>query len=135
MGVSKCSWTSILFSLIKENWICAMIRSHAEPNINILLTRNLPFDYDIRQWSRRLMIPMHCLWAKSNNRARGRFECDVVGAVVVPVCLLFQVVQIKQVNCNMSTKMWIIINKSNWKISRDILDNCTHKSIKPRKSR
>ena len=23
------------------------------------------------------MIPLHCLWAKSNNRTRGRFECDV----------------------------------------------------------
>ena len=23
------------------------------------------------------MIPLHCLWAKSNNRTRGHFECDV----------------------------------------------------------
>ena len=23
------------------------------------------------------MIPLHCLWAKSNNRTRGQFECDV----------------------------------------------------------
>ena len=28
---------------------CAMTRHHAEPNINILLTRNLPFDSDITQ--------------------------------------------------------------------------------------
>ena len=35
----------------KENWICAVIRHHAEPNINILLTRNLklPFGSDVRQ--------------------------------------------------------------------------------------
>ena len=24
------------------------------------------------------MIPMHSLWAKSNNRTRGQFECDVI---------------------------------------------------------
>ena len=23
------------------------------------------------------MIPLHCLWPKSNNRTRGQFECDV----------------------------------------------------------
>ena len=43
------------------------------------------------------MIPLHCLWAKSNNRTHGQFECDVTwfcfcfisfdrmyGAVIVP---------------------------------------------------
>ena len=34
---------------IKENWICAMTKHHDELNINILLTRNLPFEFDIRQ--------------------------------------------------------------------------------------
>ena len=47
---------------------CAMTRHHAEPNINILFTRNLPFDSDVRQWGHSFMIPLHCLWAKSNNR-------------------------------------------------------------------
>ena len=61
-----------------------MTRHRAEPNINILLTRNLPFDSDVRHWSRILMIPMHCLWAKQNNRARGQFENDAGVAVVVP---------------------------------------------------
>ena len=37
------------FFIIKENLICAMTRHHAEPNINMLLTRNLPFDSDVRQ--------------------------------------------------------------------------------------
>ena len=23
------------------------------------------------------MIPLHCLWAKSNNRPRGQFDCDM----------------------------------------------------------
>ena len=23
------------------------------------------------------MIPLHCLWAKSNNKTRDQFECDV----------------------------------------------------------
>ena len=61
-------WTS------KENWIYPMTRHHAKPN-NILLTKNLPFDSNIRQWNHLLMIPLHCLWAESNNRRRGQFEC------------------------------------------------------------
>ena len=42
---SKCSGRSILIFFIKENW---MNRHNAQPNINMLLTRNLPFDYDVR---------------------------------------------------------------------------------------
>ena len=95
-----------------------MNRYYAEPNINILLTRNLPFDSDIRQRSHPLMIPLHCLWANSNNRMCGQFECGVTGFCFCfdlvrshalcdcfsIVCLRFQVVQIKQVDCKMSTK-------------------------------
>ena len=49
--VSECSGRPIFFFIIiiKENWICAMTRHHGEPNINILLARNLPFDSDVRQ--------------------------------------------------------------------------------------
>ena len=54
-----------------------MTRHHAESNINILLTRNLPTDSGVRQWSHSLMIPMHSLWAKSKYRTCGQFECDV----------------------------------------------------------
>ena len=120
-----------------------MTRHHAN---NILLTRNLPFGSDVRQRSQPLMIPMHCLWAKSNNRTRGQFECDLTlflfcfvlisfihmhGAVVVPVYLRFQDVQIKQVDCKMSNENVKIINKKHFVI---FLDNCTHKNITPRKS-
>ena len=42
-GVSQCSGRPILISFIEENWICAMIRHHAN---NILLARNLSFDFD-----------------------------------------------------------------------------------------
>ena len=45
-GVSKCSGHPIFIFFIKENWIWAMTRHHAD---NILLTRNLHFDYDVRQ--------------------------------------------------------------------------------------
>ena len=45
---------------------------------SVLLTRNLPFDSsDARRWSHPLMIPLHCLWANSNDRMCGQFECDV----------------------------------------------------------
>ena len=62
--------------------------------------------------------PLHCLWVKSNNRKRGQFECDVTwfsfcfdyvqsharcGYFSI-ICLRFQVVQIKQVDCKLSTK-------------------------------
>ena len=53
-----------------------MIKHHAEPNI-ILLTRNLIFNSDVRQLNHPLMIPLHCLRAKSNNRTRSQFECDL----------------------------------------------------------
>ena len=73
-----------------------MTRRHA---YNILFTRNLSFDSDVRQSSHPLMIPLHCLWTKSKIRTRGQFECDVTlfllffvlisffqmhGAIVVP---------------------------------------------------
>ena len=44
---------------------------------DILLTRNLPIDSGVRQWRHALMIPLHCLWAKSNNRTRGKIERNV----------------------------------------------------------
>ena len=47
-GVSECSGRPVFIFFIKESWICAMTRRHAEPN-NILLTRNLPFDSDVKQ--------------------------------------------------------------------------------------
>ena len=81
-----------------------MTRHHAN---NILLTRNLPFDSDVRQSSHPLMISLHCLWAKSNRRTDGQFECDVTLFLFVfcsIICLRFQDVQIKLVDCKMSTK-------------------------------
>ena len=69
-------WTIFIF-FIKENWICAMTRHHAESNINILLTRNLPIDSDVRHWSHSLMMQLHYLWAKLNKRTCGQFKCDV----------------------------------------------------------
>ena len=91
---------------------------HAKPNVNILLTRNLTFDSDFRQWDHPLMMPLHFLWAKSNKRTRGQFECDLTWFCFCfdfvrshvrcdccsIVCLRFQVVQIKQVDCKMRTK-------------------------------
>ena len=55
-GGSKCSGGPIFVFFIKENWICAMTRYHAEPNINILLTRNLLFESEVREESHPLMI-------------------------------------------------------------------------------
>ena len=54
-----------------------MNRDHAQSNINILSTRNLPIDSSVRQWSHPRIISLHCLWAKSNNGTRGQFDCDM----------------------------------------------------------
>ena len=63
-----------------------------------------------------MMIPFHCLWSKSNKRIRGQFEGDVTyfcfdfvrsharcGCCSI-VCLCFQVVEIKQVDWELSIK-------------------------------
>ena len=77
LAPSKCSGRPIFIFVIKENWICIMSRHQTEPNINILFTISLPFDSNVRQWSHPLIIPLHCLWAKSNNGTRAQFECYV----------------------------------------------------------
>ena len=44
------------------------------------MTRNLPIDSGVRRSGNTLMIPLNCLnclWARSNNRTLGQFECDV----------------------------------------------------------
>ena len=118
VGVTSVLEVQSLFSSITENWICSMTRHDAQPTINILLTRNFPFDSDDKQRSHPLMILLHCLWAKSNNRMHGQFECDVTWFCLCSdfvrshvrcscssiVCLHFHVVQMKQVGCKMSTK-------------------------------
>ena len=78
VGVSEYSGRPIFFFFIKGNWACAVTRHHIEPNINILLTINLPFDSEVRQWSHPLMISLDCLRDKSSNRTRGQFEYDVM---------------------------------------------------------
>ena len=46
-GVNKYSGRPIFIFFIKENWICAITRHDGEPNINRLLTINLPFDSEV----------------------------------------------------------------------------------------
>ena len=48
VGVSECSGRPIFF-FIKENWIYAMTRHHAEPKHEYIMARNLPFNSDVRQ--------------------------------------------------------------------------------------
>ena len=47
-GGSECSGRPIVTFLLKKIG-CAMTKHHAEPNINILLTRNFPLDSDVGQ--------------------------------------------------------------------------------------
>ena len=48
-GLASILDVQFLFFFIKGNWACAVTRHHIEPNINILLTINLPFDSEVRQ--------------------------------------------------------------------------------------
>ena len=38
----------------------------------------MAFDFDVRKRIHSLVIPLHCLWAKSKNRTCGHFEYDVL---------------------------------------------------------
>ena len=91
------------------------------------------------------MIPLHRLWVNSNNRKHGQFEYDVNLFIYLfifdfvhsharcrccfIVCLRFQVMQIKLVNCKMSTKKTFL--RKHFVI---FLDKCINKNVKPRKS-
>ena len=87
--ISGSSGHQVFIFFVNENWIFVVTRHHAEPN-NISLTRNLSFESDIRLWSHPSMIPLHCLWAKSNNRTPGQFECDGLGFVLILVSFTVQ---------------------------------------------
>ena len=66
MGCWQVLRMSSLYFFIKENWISAEPNDFrwpdAEPNVNVLLTKSLPFDSDVREWSHLLMIPLYCFW-------------------------------------------------------------------------
>ena len=48
LGLASVLDAQSYICFIEENWICAMTRHHIEPNINILLTRNLLFESHVR---------------------------------------------------------------------------------------
>ena len=117
-----------------------MTRHHTN---NILLARNLSFDSDVRQWNHPLMIPLCCLWTKSNNRMQVNLNMTwlfcfcfcLIRSFTCTMRLLyhslhFQVKKIKQVDCKIRTKRTFL--KKHFVIS---LENCTHRNVKPRKSR
>ena len=106
-GVTECSGRPIFF-FIKESWIWAMIRHHAN---NILLTRNLRFYFDLRQWSHPLMISLHCWWTKSNNRMRGQFEYDVT---VFLFCFCFDFVHLHALLFHSLFLFLRCANKTGW---------------------
>ena len=129
-GVSECSGRPVFILFIKKEGLV--------PWPDIMLSQTLI------KWSHPLMIPLHCLWAKSNNKPRVILNVTWLGFYFCfdffrlharcrccsIVRLRFQVVQIKQVDYKMSTTMWIIVNKRHFVI---FLNNCTQKSIKATK--
>ena len=107
-GLASVLDVQSLVFFIKENWICAMTRHYAELSINLLLTRNLHFDSDVKQWSHPLTIRLHYLWAKSSNRTSGQFECDVLSFVLFTFSSCAKKTRLI---AKWALKMWIIINK------------------------
>ena len=117
-GVTSVLDVQSLFFLIKKIGFA--------PWPNIMLSQTIFYWKEIFLFTltsgNPLLIPLHCLWAKPNNRTRGQFECDMTlfrfcfdfvrslvryGCFFI-VCLRFQVVQIKQVDCKMWVfKMWV----------------------------
>ena len=59
-GVDKCSGCPVFIFLLKK--IGFPLWPDVEPNVNVLLTKSLPFDSDVREWSHLLMIPLYCFW-------------------------------------------------------------------------
>ena len=125
-GLASVLDVQSLFILLKK------IGTALCPEIMLIIyfwQKNLSFDSDVRQWSHPLMIPLHCLWDKLNNRTCGHFEYDVAlffyyyyyyfvhslaRCSCSIVCLLFQVMQIKQVDCKMSTKKNFFEENISW---------------------
>ena len=123
-GVIECSGCPIFIFLLQKIVFAPWPDIMLAQTLIYYWQENHPFDSDVRQWSQPLMIPLHCLWAKSNNRTHGQFECDVTwfcfcfdfvrsnvrcGCCSI-VCLRFQVVQAKQIDWKMNTK-----NMNNYK--------------------
>ena len=121
-GVGECSGildAQFLFFLLKkiENWICAMTKQH--PNIN-------------RNFEKRCSFWLHCIVCGINRTIERVVNLNVtwlgfvfvlISFVHMPqcgccsiVCLRFQVVQIKQVDCKISTKN---VNNCKWKTFHD----------------
>ena len=146
-GWSNCSGCPIFIFLLKKNGFA--------PWQGIMLVQKLIYywqdsELNVRQWSHSLMRPLHCLWAKSNDRKQVQFECDVMWfcfcfdfvrwharcGCCSMVCLRFQVVQKNPKKTRLIAKwvlkIWIIINKRHFAI---FLDSSIYKSIKPQKRR
>ena len=121
-----------------------MTRHHTEQKINVLLTRNLCFEYDVRQWSHPLMIS-YCTACGINRTIEREVNLNAT-------CLLLLLIWFRLIICTVrllvrslfkfsscekkkqiarwALKMWIIINKRHFLI---FSDNYTYKSLKPRR--
>ena len=73
-GVASVLDVQFLFFLLKKIEFAPWPDITLRQTLITLLTKNLPFDCDVRQWRHPLMISLHCLWAKLNNR----MWCDLV---------------------------------------------------------
>ena len=73
-GVKECSGRQILTFLLKKIEFAPWPDIKLSQRLIYYWQEIFLFDSDVRQRSHTLMIPLHYLWAKSNNRTCG---CDV----------------------------------------------------------
>ena len=119
-----------------------MTRHHNEQKINVLLTRNLCFEYDVRQWSHPLMIS-YCTACGINRTIEREVNLNatcllllliwfrlIICTVLLLFCSLFKFSSCEKKTAKWVLKMLIIINKRHFLI---FSDNYTYKSLKPRR--
>ena len=70
LGLGLASVLDVQSFFIKDNRIFALTRRVKHWQEIFLLTLE-------SECIHPSMIPLHCLWPKSNSRTRGQFECDV----------------------------------------------------------
>ena len=77
-----------------------MTRHYTESNINILFTRNFPFDSNVRKWSYLFMIPIVCGLNWTIERVV-KYCATIIWGILKPICYPKKLMMWRQSrNCN-----------------------------------
>ena len=142
-GVCECCGRPIFFLIIKENWLCLMARLsqtliyYWQEIFLLTLKSDIEAILSWYHWivcglSRTIkrMVNLNAKYLGFVLFWFGSFRCMVW--LLFHSLFTFSSYANKQVVAKWVLKIWIIINKRHFVL---FLDNCSHKYIKPRKSR